>query len=777
MIVVTFMKKLWLLLSLSCLGSLFVLGNFSQAFQTSRVERSENIKLAQTQVSSECQADKNQKASGRVRELLERFQQQAYIEQTDKAEETLLQAFQSIQNLTDEQIKASYLQEIVSGYNNQPGVLSQMLNRYEESGKKERAQTLLSPALQLTQSLGAGSSLVKTNVLSSLAGFYAEIGQTSQASELISQALQSEKNIQGADSKTKALTAIAKAYLAVNEVDQATQILSQALEFSQSVKYTDANEKAWALEPIALSYAQTGNYTKAIEVAEQITDAEYYRETALAGIASQYAKKGQLREATQLATTIKNIQVQATALTDIATVSAKNGNKDGGFEIFSQALKVAQTEPQPYNKAALVSASVIQYAQAGEPDAALTGIQVITEPQLKARALGYIVLQYAKMGQSEKASQVANQAFNSIADIKDSRQKLDVSGEMLRNYTKAGFYNYAIQAGEKLGEVFKQAGNSLDLPDSMQQSGNLRELSLKALEAGNNEIALRAIQIIPNSVGYESKEPTLYQIALAYAKTGQSDKAVQIARSIVSYSPFYQFQILTAIALQSQNSALLSQTLQEANAIADPEQKSYALAAIGLETSKAGQQEKAANIITQALENSQKVNENTNLLTGISHQLIRGEQYELALPFVKAIKVEDHKNNKLQELAQAAIESEQYSAAIASANALVNNPQAHARMLLLLADKHIEAGQFNQVDAVLSQAISVTETIAGPESQIINVTESIQVEDEFDRASLYETIAIKYAEAKQYDKALQLTQKIETPATRDLAQKRLACFR
>ncbi|MBD2043669.1 tetratricopeptide repeat protein [Microcoleus sp. FACHB-672] len=771
------MKKLWLLVGVSCLGSLFFVGNFSQAFQTSRVESSASIKLAQAQVSSECQADKNQKASGRVRQLLEQFQQQTYIEQTEKAEETLLQAFTSLQNLTDEQIKASFLEEIVAGSNNQPGVLSQILERYEQTGQKEKAQTLLSPALQLTQSLSASSSLVKTNALSSLAGFYAKLGQKSQAAELISQALQSEKTIQGAESKVKALTAIAKAYVAVNEFDKATQILSQALQFSQSVEYADSNQKAWVLEPIALSYAQAGNYTKAIEVAEQITDAEYYQGTALAGIANQYAQQGKLRQATQLATTIKMVQVQAKALTDIATTSVKNGNKDGGFEIFSQALKVAQTEPQPYNKAALVSEIVIQYAQAGEPDAAFTGVQAISEPQIKARTLGYIALQYAKMGQSEKAAQVANQAFNSVAEIKDARQKLDVSGEMLRNYTKAGFYNYAIQAGEKLGEVFKQAGNSLDLADGMLQSENLRKLSLQAIEAGNYDIALQAAQMIPNSIGYPLKNPTLYQVALAYAKTGQLDKAEQIARNMGNYSPFSQFQILAATALQAQNSALLSQTLQEAKAIADPEKKTYALAAIALETAKFGQKTTDSEIIAEALETAQTVDENTNLLTEISYQLIQAEKYEMALPFVKAIKIEDYKNNKLQEIAQAAIQSEQYSAAISSANALVNNPQAHARILLLLADKHIEAGQTDRVDEILSKTIEVTRTIAGPESQIMNVTESIQVDDEYDRASLYETIAIKYAEAKQYDRALQVTQNIQNVADRDLAQKRLACFR
>ena len=771
------MKKPWLLVSVSCLGSLFFLGNFSQAFQTSRVESSAHTKLAQSQVNIDCQGDKNQKDSARVRQLLEQFQQQAYIEQTEKAEETLLQAFKSLQNLTDEQIKASFLEEIIAGSNNQPGVLSQIFERYEETGQKERAQTLLSPALQLTQSLSVGSSLVKTNALSSLAGFYTKIGQKSQAAELISQALESEKAIQGAESKAKALTAIAKAYLAVNEFDKATQILSEALEFSQSVEYTDNNQKAWVLEPIALSYAQAGNYTKAIEVAEKITDAEYYQATALADIANQYAQQGKLRQATQLATTIKMVQVQAKALTDIATTSVKNGNKDGGFEIFSQALKVAQTEPQPYNKAALVSEIVIQYAQAGEPDAAFTGIEAISEPQIKARTLGYIALQHAKMGQSEKAAQVANQAFNSVAKIKDARQKLDVSGEMLRNYTKAGFYNYAIQAGEKLEEVFKQAGNSLDLADGMLQSENLRELSLQAMKDGNYDIALRAIQMIPNSVGYPLKEPTLYQIALAYAKIDQADKATQIARNIVNYSPFHKFQILASVALQFQNSALLSQTLQEANAIADSEQKSYALAAIALEIAKFGQETSATEIIGEALQTAETMDDNTNLLTEISYQFIRGEEYELALPFVKAIKIEDYKNNKLQDIAQAAIESGQYSVAISSANALVNNPQAHARILLLLADKHIEAGQINQVDEVLSKTLEVTRTIADPESQIINVTESIQVEDEFDRASLYETIAIKYAEAKQYDRALQVTQNIQNVADRDLAKKRLVCFR
>jgi hypothetical protein len=108
-------------------------------------------------------------------------------------------------------------------------------------------------------------------------------------------------------------------------------------------------------------------------------------------------------------------------------------------------------------------------------------------------------------------------------------------------------------------------------------------------------------------------------------------------------------------------------------------------------------------------------------------------------------------------------------------------------LLLAIANKYIQTGQTTKATEVLAQAFQITKTIEGPESNILvfkvetdsqgNRISATEVDDPADRGSFLEEIAVKYAQAGQYSQALQVAQALESTATRNQLNQRLACYR
>jgi hypothetical protein len=104
-----------------------------------------------------------------------------------------------------------------------------------------------------------------------------------------------------------------------------------------------------------------------------------------------------------------------------------------------------------------------------------------------------------------------------------------------------------------------------------------------------------------------------------------------------------------------------------------------------------------------------------------------------------------------------------------------------------MANKYIQTGQTTKASEVLAQAFQLTKTIEGPESNILvfkvetdsqgNRISATEVDDPADRGSFLEEIAIKYAQSGQYNQALQVAQALESTATRNQLNQRLACYR
>jgi tetratricopeptide (TPR) repeat protein len=106
----------------------------------------------------------------------------------------------------------------------------------------------------------------QADALSRVAVKYAQVGQKDKAEQLLTQALQSAKAIESFDTKNIALSDVASKYA---EAGQSTKPLR--LQKTINSREGDGSRNN-ALEKVAIQYAQAGQYDKAIQTTKAIKD-------------------------------------------------------------------------------------------------------------------------------------------------------------------------------------------------------------------------------------------------------------------------------------------------------------------------------------------------------------------------------------------------------------------------------------------------------------------------------------------------------------------------
>jgi hypothetical protein len=104
---------------------------------------------------------------------------------------------------------------------------------------------------------------------------------------------------------------------------------------------------------------------------------------------------------------------------------------------------------------------------------------------------------------------------------------------------------------------------------------------------------------------------------------------------------------------------------------------------------------------------------------------------------------------------------------------LAANTEEKARWLVAIARQYVQAGNTTQASQILAQALQVTLMIKGPESKtlVFGMPPDITVvDDDSDRGSFLEAIALEYAKAGQHTQAQQVAQRLENNAIRDLVK-------
>ncbi|MDX2214732.1 MAG: hypothetical protein SFY66_15700 [Oculatellaceae cyanobacterium bins.114] len=759
---------------LGCLGTVLYVGSLSPMVLA--LNQSTFVAQATTPQASgaQCNQQRNQVTETAAREWIERSRTFAQTGKPEQAAQALIRALQLIQRSPDLRVRAEIMRAVTE--DSATGILQVLVDQSVALQKPNAGLSALPLTLQIAQTLPTAYSAIKTQALTSVAKHYITLEQPQQATGILAQAVQSARFLQGAEFQTKALTAIAQQYANLGDRTQTITLLDQSFQFAQQVQHPNPLRRAWILQPIAITYAKAGQFDRAIQVAQLISDTDeassYARNEAIAAIVGAYAEANQIDAALQLAERITHREIRATTLARFAGVFVRVGASEQSQNLLNRAIATAQTESNPGLRGGILSRMAQIYAEAsGYPTGALSLVNLITDPETKAQTL----INLAALETD------ANRATTLVA------QGLEAARQVNNWSLQSGLISQLIEAHLRV----KQFAIALQITQSLPDDGPFTDkysvigrIALQAAAAGEFRIALQATESLP-ATWTDPRNQGFRDIAVGYAKAGQFDQAMQLFQRITNEGSYpYQVRTLVAIAEQAVSrgdrnraNGLLAQALQIANRLTNS-QKSDGLTTLAIQYARLGQADRAAQLRSQAMQIARQADATGRVyqLQQMIEQYINAGQYEYAVQIASTIPEDSGRSWIMTDIVNRLIEAEQFDSAVRAANAL-STPEDKTRFLVEVANHSIADGNLEQATAILAQAFETAKTIPGAEVRTIAVRSDLVVDDPFDRGSFLEAIALKYADVGQYDRALHVAQTIQTPTLRTPLIQRLACFR
>ncbi|MCT7985541.1 tetratricopeptide repeat protein [Laspinema sp. A4] len=683
-----------------------------------------------------CQQDQNQDTQNRLFELRDRAQNHLQSGKLDRATEDLSELFQRMQGVSPRRETVLMLIELVNGTQAQEGMLETLVDRLVAEGEGSQAESVLDAAAEVSHTLDSGYSYGKTRTLAGIARLYIQTGQRDRARATLARAILAETGIRGAAFKTKGLSEIARTYIALEDPIQASQILGRSLQYAQSIVYQDAYSQAWDFQPLAIYYGQVGQLEKALELAGTISEA-YYRSQTFAEIAKNLADQGNIERAHKIVLDhVSDTEIKARGLAEIGLRSAKQGQTNRVIPLFTEAVRQANLISDPNSRMVALSPILIHYAEAGYPDRALQEITPLERPEIKAKVLNAIAIEYATQGQREEASTIARQALETVRTISESYEQEFLLMDMVRDYTRLGLYEVAIQAAHQI-------------PYLEKKQALLLALATEAATRGDDEIAVKAAEMMPIN---------LVPLAFVYQNLGQTERGTE----------------------------LLNRGMKAVESLETNEQKFEVLASLVVEYAKAGQQAKAEELFAQVLSISSQVQENSYVWETVFNRLLEGGLDDFTLQLVRIMKEEYFQSTFINRLVERFIRGGKIDQAYQVIE-LLKSPSEQVSNLIAIADQSLKAGERDIAREALDKAFDIAQTVPGEESKMMrfggqydaegNWFGYTEVEDPMDRGSLYEEIAIRYGQLGEDNSAMQVVRSLESPTLKTQVQQRLACYR
>lgn len=375
----------------------------------------------------------------------------------------------------------------------------------------------------------------------------------------------------------RALIKIAQSVAKAGQTDRVLATFNMALQFSQ--KISDKDSQSWAVTEIAIGLARTGQFDKALQVAERIwIPPQFDRQSyAYAEIAIAMARAGQYDQALQVVKKAGDASLRSYGLSGIVEAMAEAGEKERALNISDQALQSAKSIKDEKERSSALAGVAIAMAKAGQFDKALQIAKDVSDKYLarNSYALSGIVKEVARNGQFDRALQITK-------GIKDADFRTSALFSIVEEMTKAGQFDKAIEVSQGIKDGDKAM---------QKRSLGLSCIAAAMAKAGQPDraeqtytLALQAAQSIKNET---IREATLWVIAQDMAKTGQFDKALQVAQGIkdnTSASNAYS-GIAKAMAAFGQ----FDQALQIAQKVSDAGIRSNALSEVATAVARAGQ--------------------------------------------------------------------------------------------------------------------------------------------------------------------------------------------
>jgi tetratricopeptide (TPR) repeat protein len=284
-------------------------------------------------------------------------QGQASAGQKEKAFELLTRIVEDSDELENSGSKARALTEIAR--------VDYKLGRMDEAGH------------DLSLAFKAAAAVSAPEELAVVAAAYAEFG-------FFSQAVDAAAGIKDDYAHVKALANIAGAYGKKGELTEAGALLSEALEINQQIQ---GDTQPWGLAEIAVGYAKSGEFAKALGTADAIRDSNalVWTLAELSGISAAAGEetkqnKELLRRAEESLDFSEDSPQNAWARAELATEYA-------AADQFAKAIDLTESITHAYSKNRAKADITGHLARTGKYTRALEIAAGINDPYFKSRAL------------------------------------------------------------------------------------------------------------------------------------------------------------------------------------------------------------------------------------------------------------------------------------------------------------------------------------------------------------------------------------------------------
>ncbi len=418
----------------------------------------------------------------------------------------------------------------------------------------------------------------------------------------------------------------------------------------------------------------------------------------------------------------QGINAEVLGLIQKADDDANRGNIPQAANKIRQAIKLAQTFRGNQYKSYVLDSLVNVY---GQP-----------------RLLDKIVSQAVKSGNKDQAANIIDETLKLTQTLNQSYSNIKTKSlsAIALYYTKINQPSKAIPI---LAEAVKA---SSFIQNDELKSFALTNIAKNYLAVGKSATAL---EMLPQSLKFAQKVANSYkqaeilqEIAIIYAKTGKDKQAIDLAKSIGNGE--YKTKALSAIASQYTNNGKLAQALLLSQTVYNTDDKALVLAQIAAKYAQAKQLTQAATVFSKAL-NLAKALKNEELLANVAIIYGKAGQITAALKAVQSIE----------------------------------NPVNKAKGLAAIAPLYATAGHQQQANQILAQSIASINTIPDTFQKTFtqqDITRSFTssrqydyaslvaqtIVDDFDRAKALRDIGIQGVQAKDYNKALQIVQTIDS---------------
>lgn len=723
-----------------------------------------------------CRAERQQNQEALLGGALEQAEQYIAGGRFDQASQLLVQTLRAIRGMENSAAKVSLLERVVGSLGENVAYISPLerLIQAVPSQNPQAALTVLSNAYDTTQTLSSGYGASKTRTLTALANYATWVRQPARSLSILSQAVSASNPIQGAEFKTIALSGIAEAYINAEQANSAAPILARSLQFAQTINSPNPYLKTAALERIASLYARINQLDRALKVVRSIPVPNYPSAT-LRTIVSQYSEAGQVDRALELLRTIPAADQKVELLATIAgRLTAQQ--PDRARALYAEAVSTARSTQ---NAQVVVTVAVRYVESGGLVAAADETVQAIDDAFVKAPALGVIAIAYAKAGQGGRSEVLLTQALTTLATITEVSNRNSATQQLIDQAVQSRRYDYALRAAQIIQAGEEIPSNRVDV---------LTRTAERAIAANRYDAALDITRQIPPSF-VEWRNRLFLQIARGFAQAGEFDRAQAIAQE-ESNDPSFQPKILAAVAAQillvtgqiDPATVLFDQSIKLATAIGYAPFKAETFAAIAMERLRANHAGDAEQLLNQAIATAQAIKDTESrrsVLRTIAEQLTAANYYSAALQIAAATPDSTERVYTLNQAIEKAVNAGDLTVATAALDQ-INDPVLKTRWLVTVTDRYRQLGDRTQAANTLNQAFQRARTIPGAESQTVNVRggeNPLVGEDDQDRGSFLEVIALKYAQIGQVSQALQVAQVLENRTARRQLIGRIGCYR